>query len=311
MTPEHAPQRVESTGLFAPGAAVFVVLHKDPFRERIDVRASRVLDQEGDVLFLAQTEPPVPEFMRGAEVEIAALPAKDVRPRRPVGYAARLLDLREDFPAGPEEHPGGEPTPTPALAVSAPAPGDLFETSLRMHHRVPVEPEMNVVLQLAGGFRVELLDFSAGGARARVFPPEPQAPPTWPVPPLPRAEEEASAEALEELSAPAEGEPDAELSEAAAAAAVADPSETPPLQPADPRELRVGQSVPFRLLFLGNGFAEGDALLRSVSLPDDGDHAVVGMSFTNMEIRDIRYMERMVARTVSVSRQRERDADYV
>ena len=292
MSPEDSPARFETAGLFTRGAAVFVVLHKDPFRERIDVRASHVLDREGDVLFLAQTESPVPEDRRGATVEIATLPPEHVRPRRPVGYAARLLDLHEELPHAPEALAGGDRSPVPALAVSAPRPGDLFETSLRMHHRVPVDPEMNVLLQLAGGWRGDLLDFSAGGARARVSRPEPQPEPIWPQPPLPR-------------SATEDPEPDGEMAEvpAAAPAAPAGPPEGPP-------RFAVGQSLPFRLLFLGSGFAEGDAVLRSVRPDEDGASVVLGMSFTNMEIRDIRYLERMVARTVAASRQRERDADY-
>jgi len=90
---------------------------------------------------------------------------------------------------------------------------------------------------------------------------------------------------------------------AAAPAVPAGPPEGPP-------RFAVGQSLPFRLLFLGSGFAEGDAVLRSVRPDEDGASVVLGMSFTNMEIRDIRYLERMVARTVAASRQRERDADY-
>jgi hypothetical protein len=306
VSPEETPVRleIESAGLFAPGAAVFVVLHKDPFRERIDVRLSRVLDREEDVLFLAQTVPPVPAELRGADVEIAVLPPEHMRPRRPVGYAARLLDLREDFPRGPEALAGEDRSPVPALAVTAPGPGDLFETSLRMHHRVPVDPEMNVVLQLAGGYKVELLDFSAGGARARVSPPEPQpapAAPLWPAPQQAGFVQPAPVPAAAGQPAEVE-EPDGELDDT--------PAPAPPAPPADPLTLAAGQSLPFRLLFLGSGFAEGDAVLRSVRPADDGVSVLLGMSFTNMEIRDIRYMERMVARTVSACRQRERDADY-
>jgi len=52
-------------------------------------------------------------------------------------------------------------------------------------------------------------------------------------------------------------------------------------------------------------------VVRSLEKSTDGENVTIGLFFTNMEIRDIRYLERMVARTVSACRQRERDADYV
>ena len=75
--------------------------------------------------------------------------------------------------------------------------------------------------------------------------------------------------------------------------------------------LAVGASLPFRLLFLGSGYAAGDGVIRSLHASEDGGSATLGLFFTNMEIRDIRYLERMVARTVSACRQREGDAEYV
>jgi hypothetical protein len=242
MSAEDAGMAPGKTISLSHGDAVYVVLHKDPLRERIDVRASRVLGLEGDVLFLAQTEPPVAEGVGGAQVEVAILDQDEASGRRPMGYVARLLDARAGFPGGE----GGEQ----AIAVSAPAAGDFFETSLRMHYRVPVEPDMGVVIRLEGIEEPELLDFSAGGARVRL-----------------RAEQAG--------------------------------------------ELTVGASLPFRLLFLGSGYAAGDGVVRSLDKGEDGRSVTLGLFFTNMEIRDIRYLERMVARTVSVCRQRERDADYV
>lgn len=304
MSPEDSPARLSATGLLVPGATVFVVLHKDPLRERIDVRVSRVLDlEEGaaaeGVLFLAQTEPPVPLELRGATLEIAVLSPAVRRPRRPVGYVARLLDLREDFPQP------GQDVPVQALAVSAPGPGDLFETSLRMHHRVPVDPDMGVVLQLGGGLRVALLDFSAAGARALVSPAQDDPPPA--PPPLFEEPEPDSelADAAPAQAAPVQAEP------VQAEALQAEPQVKPQVKPqAKPVRFDVGQSLPFRLLFLGSGFAEGDAVVRSARPAEDGVSAILGLCFTNMEIRDIRYLERMVARTVSACRQRERDAEY-
>ena len=243
MSPQDAPPAPDLSVLFAPGRLIFVVLHKDALRERIDVRASRVLAVEGDVVFLAQTEPPVARLSSGHDIELAVLAPASLGEMRPMGYVARLLDVREDYPVGG--------LPAQALAVSAPASGDFFETSLRMHYRVPVDEDMGVGILLEGFETPELLDFSAGGARVRVS-----------------ASEEAFA------------------------------------------DLGVGKRVPFRLLFLGSGYAEGDAVIRSAGPSEDGRFATFGLFFTNMEIRDIRYLERMVARVVSACRQREGDAGY-
>lgn len=243
MSPEDAPLAPNLPALLAPGRLMFVVLHKDALRERIDVRATRVLAVEEDVVFLAQTEPPVARLSSGHDIEVAVLAPAAAGEMRPVGYVARLLDVRQDYPLGEQR--------VDALAVSAPKPGDFFETSLRMHYRVPVDEDMGVGILLEGFETPELLDFSAGGARVRVA-----------------ASEEAFV------------------------------------------DLKVGKSVPFRLLFLGSGYAEGDGVIRSVTPSEDGRSATFGLFFTNMEIRDIRYLERMVARVVSACRQREGDAGY-
>lgn len=243
MSPEHSLPVADSSLLLAPGRLIFVVLHKDALRERIDVRPSRVLAVEEDVVFLAQTDPPVVRLSSGHDVELAVLAPAAAGEMRPVGYVARLLDVRQDYPVGEQR--------IQALAVSSPRPGDFFETSLRMHYRVPVEEDMGVGILLEGFETPELLDFSAGGARVRVA---------------------VSEEAFVDLN--------------------------------------VGKSVPFRLLFLGSGYAEGDGIIRSVTPSEDGRSATFGLFFTNMEIRDIRYLERMVARVVSACRQREGDAGY-
>jgi len=243
MSPEDVPSPLEPAPFWAPDSQVFVVLHKDPLRERIDVRATRVLHLEEDVLFLAQTWPPVPHALVGSAMEIAVLAPDQDGAMRPLGYQARLLDLRDDYPTGD--------LPIQALAVSAPKPGDLFETSLRMHYRVPVDEDMNIVIRLEGYDAPEMQDFSAGGARVRLAGQEPEL-----------------------------------------------------------AKLEVGASIPFRLLFLGSGYAAGDGIVRSLIRAEDGS-ATLGLFFTNMEIQDIRYLERMVARTVTSCRQRERDAEYV
>ncbi|MBA4356358.1 MAG: PilZ domain-containing protein [Humidesulfovibrio sp.] len=233
--PFHLP---DMASRLTPGAKMFLTLHKDPLRERIDVRSSVVLGLEEDVLFLAQTDPPVSRQLAGVTLEVILL-LKQGEVLRPVGYAARLLDVREDYPL--PDH-----SQVSALALSAPKPEDFFETSLRMHYRVPVDDDMGVVIHLAGVGNVQLLDFSAGGARVRL--------------------------------------------------------------PGD-AQLEVGQSLPFQLLFLGSGYADGDGVVRSVEREPDGSALFLGLFFTNMDIRDIRYLERMVARIVSANRQRERDAE--
>jgi hypothetical protein len=244
MCPEDSPPVPDLPSLLKAERRVFIVLHKDPLRERIDVRSSHVLSWDEDVVFLAQTDPPVERLSSGTDVEVAVLvPAGDAE-MRPVGYVARLLDVREDYPA--------DDLTVEALAVSAPKRGDFFETSLRMHYRVPVEEDMGVSILLGDFESPELLDFSAGGARVRIA-----------------AGEQGFA------------------------------------------EMAVGQSLPFSLMFLGSGYAEGDGVIRSLILADDGQSAIIGIFFTNMEIRDIRYLERMVARVVSTCHQREGDAGYV
>lgn len=244
MSPEETAPPTVLAEMLKPDCPVFLVLHKDVLRERIDVRVSRVLALDEDVLFLAQTDPAVSRHMSGTELEVALLAEDKNGIMRPFGYVARLLDVREDYPDGD--------LTVQTLAVVAPKLGDFFETSLRMHYRVPVDEEMGVVIRLEGFEAPELLDFSAGGARVRV---------------------------------PASEDSHATLAE--------------------------GQIIPFRLLFLGSGYAAGDGVVRSLIASEDGQSSTIGIFFTNMEIRDIRYLERMVARTVSVCRQREGDAEYV
>jgi hypothetical protein len=182
-------------------------------------------------------------------VEVAVLSDDRNGTMRPFGYAARLLAVPEDLARADAPDPATGPA---AIAVSAPKPGDFFETSLRMHYRVPVDEDMGVVIRLEGFEHPDLLDFSAGGARVCVA---------------------AGEEGFDALA--------------------------------------VGASLPFRLLFLGSGYAVGDGVIRSLHRSEDGGSATLGLFFTNMEIRDIRYLERMVARTVSTCRQRESDAEYV
>lgn len=249
VEPARLPNMVDK---LTPGARIFAILHKDALRERIDVRPSEVLGLEGDVLFLRQTEPPVGREHLGASIE-AALLLDQEGALRPVGYAARLLNILDDYTAP-------DLTQVQALAISAPKAEDFFETSLRMHYRVTVDDDMGVLIRLEGleGLEEqdsldapsgpELLDFSAGGARVRL--------------------------------------------------------------PAGVR-VNVGDQLPFKLVFLGSGYADGIGIVRSVEPTPDNRHLDLGLFFTNMEIRDIRYLERMVARTVSSCRQREGDAEYI
>lgn len=256
MTPETTASRPVPAPDLSCGERVFVVALKDPLRERIDVRPSRVLHQEGDVLFLEQTDPPLEPVHSGLPLEIAALVSGADGQLGPVGFATRLLDVLEDFRLD-ESRPG-----TPALAVEAPRPNAFYETGLRMHYRVPVDPEMNVFVRLEGLPDVdeaELLDFSAGGARVRLD-----------------------------------------------------------LTPCPELEVRIGQKLPVKLLFIGSGYADALGVVRSVrhetlDSPDSEPRPglTLGLCFTNMDIRDIRYLERMVARKVSACRQQEREAEYL
>lgn len=264
MAPETEPARPVAAPDLSPGARVFVVALKDPLRERIDVRQSRVLHQEGDVLFLEQTDPPLEHAHSGLTLEIAALTPGPGGQLGPVGFVTRLLDVVEEFRVE-ESLP-----PAPALAVGAPQSGAFYETGLRMHYRVPVDPEMNVFVRLEGLPDIdeaELLDFSAGGARVRLD-----------------------------------------------------------LSPCPDLEVRLGQKLPVKLLFIGSGYADAIGVVRSARRETldglDGEPGVepggaprpyltLGLCFTNMDIRDIRYLERMVARKVSACRQQEREAEYL
>jgi len=253
-------------GRLTPGAQIFVIMHKDPLRERIDVRTSTVLGLEADVLFLAQTDPPVPRIMVGAALEVALM-LEEGGALRPVGCAVRLLDIRADYPL-PDQ------TLVSALALSAPRAGEFFETSLRMHYRVPVEEDMGVLIRLQGPVRPE----------------EPETP-----------EELAAFEEPERPEVP-EGFENPELLDFSAGGAR--------VRLSGAAQVEVGQSLPFKLVFLGSGYADGDGVVRSMDCAPDRSTVTLGLFFTNMEIRDIRYLERMVARIVSASRQRERDAEY-
>ncbi|GEM_PF-987288 len=284
-------------GRLKQGAKVFVILHKDTLRERIDVRASEVLGLEDDVLFLAQTRQPVDRGQIGMSFEVAMLLDAD-RALRPVGYVARLLDIRADYP-GPDH------VQVSALAVSAPGAGDFFETSLRMHYRVAVDEDMGVLIRLEGPEAVA----ESAGLEALEGP-------------------EGLGQGPEETQRAAEAE-------TAGTAEKSDTSEQPecPVNPAVPdvfdaaelldfsaggarvrlpgsAQAEVGQRLPFKLIFLGSGYADGIGVVRSAEREPDGSGLLLGLFFTNMDIRDIRYLERMVARIVSVSRQRERDAEY-
>lgn len=256
MAPETESPRAVAAPDLSRGQRVFVVALKDPLRERIDVRQSSVLHQEGDVLFLEQTDPPLEQVHSGLTLEVAALVPDAEGQLGPVGFATRLLDVMDEFRLD-ENQPG-----VPALAVEAPRPGAFYETGLRMHYRVPVDPEMNVFVRLEGLPDIEeaeLLDFSAGGARVRLD-----------------------------------------------------------LTPCPELEVRLGQKLPVKLLFIGSGYADAigvvcSALRETIEDPEAGPRPclILGLCFTNMDIRDIRYLERMVARKVSACRQQEREAEYL
>ncbi len=268
---EVEPLRLpEMISRLVPGVKVFIILHKDPLRERIDVRISEVLGLEEDVLFLAQTEPPVPRTLASDTLEVALL-LTEGGGLRPVGYAARLLDVREDYP-------GPDYTHIQALALTAPRPEDFFETSLRMHYRVPVDEDMGVLIRLEPPASLAEPEGPEGSAGAQWPPEEPELP-----------------------EAP-EGFETTELLDFSAGGAR--------VRVAGSAQVEVGSVLPFKLLFLGSGYADGDGVVRSVEPDPDGQTLTLGLFFTNMEIRDIRYLERMVARIVSVCRQREREAEY-
>ena len=287
-------------GRLKHGAKVFVILHKDTLRERIDVRGSEVLGLEDDVLFLAQTRAPVDRGMIGTSFEVAMLLDAD-QALRPVGYVARLLDIRADYPGA-----GG--VTMPALAVSAPGAEDYFETSLRMHYRVAVDEDMGVLIRLDGpealadSDGLEALEGPEGlghepvaGRRAAMT--ETGEQPVGPGCPVCPAEQvgQSGQELLDVFDA-------VELLDfSAGGARVRLPGSA---------QVEVGQRLPFKLVFLGSGYADGIGVVRSAEPAPDGNGQLLGLFFTNMDIRDIRYLERMVARIVAVCRQRERDAEY-
>jgi len=273
MSAEGEQASISAQPVLTPGRAVFLVVHKDPLRERIDVRATRVVRLDGDVLVLEQSSPPLVHGASGVGLEVAVLEPGADGDLRPIGYLARLLDVLPAYPANDGEHT------LPALAVTAPGPGDYFETSLRMHYRVPVEEHMGVFIRLAD---------PAAASGATVGPDGAVSPMT--------GMEQAIIEGVRLLDFSAGG---ARVSVGSL--------------PGEDARFELGSTLPFRLVFVGSGFAEGMAVVcskESETTPEGTASLCLGLQFTNMEIRDIRYMERMVARTVSACRQRERDASY-
>jgi len=272
MSAENEQARVSAQPALTPGRAIFLVVHKDPLRERIDVRASRVVRLDADVLVLEQSTPPLVHDASDANLEVAVLEPDKDGGLRPIGYLARLLDVLPAYPVDDGEH-------ISALAVTAPGPGDYFETSLRMHYRVPVEEHMGVFMRLAD---------PTAASGATVGPDGAVSPMT--------GMEQAIIEGVRLLDFSAGGARISVVSHTGVDA-----------------RFDVGNKLPFRLIFVGSGFAEGIAVVRSIdreTAPEGTGLLCLGLQFTNMEIRDIRYMERMVARTVSACRQRERDASY-
>jgi len=269
-------------GRLKRGAKVFVILHKDALRERIDVRASEVLGLEDDVLFLAQTRQPVDPGQIGTSFEVAMLLDAD-QALRPVGYVARLLNILDDYLLPDYSR-------IQALAISAPRPEDFFETSLRMHYRVPVDEDMGVLIHLEG-----LEDFEE--------PPRSDASDEFNVFGLPEAFDAPAMPAALPEGFEAQGEDDRPvlLDFSAGGARVRLPGSA---------NVKVGDQLPFKLVFLGSGYADGLGIVRSAERTPDNNALDLGLFFTNMDIRDIRYLERMVARIVSACRQRERDAEY-
>ncbi|MDP3426222.1 MAG: PilZ domain-containing protein [Coriobacteriia bacterium] len=315
---EAEPQNLpDMTSRFTPGARVFIILHKDPLRERIDVRTSKVLGLEDDVLFLAQTEPPVPREQIGEPLE-AALLLEAGQDLRPIGYASRLLNILDD-------HPLPDHSRMTALAIAAPSPDGFFETSLRMHYRVPVDNDMGVLIRLGGleeagdsaqpatpgdadavdavdtGDAPDEFDFFdmpalADTGDASDTSDESCAPCAPCVPENPELPEKAEC-----IEAPSEEQEPVLLDFSAGGARVRLPASA---------DVKVGDQLPFKLVFLGSGYADGLGIVRSAERTPDNNALDLGLFFTNMDIRDIRYLERMVARIVSACRQRERDAEY-
>jgi hypothetical protein len=293
---------------FTPGARIFVILHKDPLRERIDVRTSKVLGLEDDVLFLAQTEPPVLRDSIGEPLE-AALLLEAGQDLRPIGYASRLLNILDD-------HPLPDHSRMTALAISAPGPEGFFETSLRMHYRVPVDDDMGVLIRLGGledagesappatpdvADAIEAVDTGDAPDEFDFFD-MPDAAGTGDAP---DSSDESCVPAVPEESAcndaPSEEQGPVLLDFSAGGARVRLPASA---------DVKVGDQLPFKLVFLGSGYADGIGIVRSAERTPDNSALDLGLFFTNMDIRDIRYLERMVARIVSACRQRERDAEY-
>ena len=94
------------------------------------------------------------------------------------------------------------------------------------------------------------------------------------------------------------------------------------LTPCPDLEVRLGQKLPVNLPLIGPAYADAIGVVcsaRRETLQDPGadpdgsprPYLTLGLCFTNMDIRDIRYLERMVARKVSACRQQEREAEYV
>ncbi|MBU1039500.1 MAG: PilZ domain-containing protein [Proteobacteria bacterium] len=269
---------------FTHGTRIFVILHKDPLRERIDVRTSEVLGLEDDVLFLTQTEPPVSRDRIGDPLE-AALLLETGQDLRPIGYASRLLNIIDDYPL--PDH-----SQTTALAISAPGPEGFFETSLRMHYRVPVDDDMGVLIRLEGLDDAEEPTLPDAPGEFDVF----GMPDGFDASPLP-----ATPTVVEDCDTPEKDQGPVLLDFSAGGARVRLPASA---------HVKVGDQLPFKLVFLGSGFADGIGVVRSAELTADNSGLLLGLFFTNMDIRDIRYLERMVARIVSACRQRERDAEY-
>lgn len=321
------------TSRFTHGTKVFVILHKDPLRERIDVRTSEILGLEDDVLFLAQTEPPVPRDRIGEPLE-AALLLEAGQNLRPIGYISRLLNILDDYPLADHSQ-------TTALAIAAPGPEGFFETSLRMHYRVPVDDDMGVLIRLGGledaeesaqpstpdaSDALDAADASDAANALDVVDTEP-APDESDFFDMPAAADTAAAPtASDEPCAPCE--PCApEMPTMPAMSALSESNDGTPGEDQEPvlldfsaggarvrlpasAKVKVGDQLPFKLVFLGSGFADGIGIVRSAEYTADNTGLLLGLFFTNMDIRDIRYLERMVARIVSACRQRERDAEY-
>lgn len=157
------------TSLMRPQTKVDLIMEVDFINDRIDVRSSMALDLDQTRVILTQPSNPILKSMVGHKIDATFVaPSPDTQEVKRWGWVTQIVDVISNYRLNVN-------MVLPVVAVSAPQPGQLTEANNRLDYRLTTLSRSDISIQTHPSFgRINLVDFSAGGALITV-PPPPQA----------------------------------------------------------------------------------------------------------------------------------------